>query len=128
MVDLRRQDDARSRRAAEAIIDGSARLARLLSLSDCFSIDFRIDATRKPAFLEFEAAPAVTIHDFQNYLAGRGLSLGAALAKAMRIAFARRMRRPRPERASGPRGEFLAVGSRSPRSPLLLSRPSMKDR
>jgi hypothetical protein len=91
MVDLRRQEDARSRRAAEAIVDGSARLARLLSLSDCFSIDFRIDATGKPAFLEFEAAPAVTIYDFQNYLAGRGLTLGAALAKAMRIAFARRM-------------------------------------
>jgi hypothetical protein len=32
----------------------------------------------------------VTIYDFQNYLAGRGLTLGAALGKAMRVAFARR--------------------------------------
>jgi D-alanine-D-alanine ligase len=91
MVDLRRERDERSRRAVEAIVDASARLARLLSLSDCFSIDFRIDEEGKPTFLEFETAPAVTIYDFQNYLAGRGLTLGAALAKAMRIAFARRM-------------------------------------
>ena len=32
----------------------------------------------------------MTIYDFQNYLAGRGLTLGAALAKAMRLAYARR--------------------------------------
>ena len=91
MVDLRRQDDERSRRALEAILDHSARLARLVGLSDCFSIDFRIDASGRPTFFEFEVSPAVTIYDFQNYLAGHGLTLGAALAKAMRLAFARRM-------------------------------------
>ena len=32
----------------------------------------------------------MTIYDFQNYLSGRGLTLGVALAKAMRLAFARR--------------------------------------
>jgi hypothetical protein len=41
--------------------------------------------------LEFEVSPAVTIYDFQNYLSGRALTRGAALAKAMRIAFARRI-------------------------------------
>jgi D-alanine-D-alanine ligase len=90
MVDLRRQDDARSRRALRSILDHSARLARLAGLTDCFSIDFRIDAVGRPTFLEFEVCPAVTIYDFQNYLAGRGLTLGAALAKAMRLAHARR--------------------------------------
>jgi hypothetical protein len=32
----------------------------------------------------------VTIYDFQNYLAGRGLTLGGALVKAMRLAYSRR--------------------------------------
>jgi hypothetical protein len=59
-------------------------------LRDCFSIDFRIDAEGLPTFFEFEVCPAVTIYDFQDYLARRGMTLGAALAKAMRIAFARR--------------------------------------
>ena len=90
MVDLRRQDDARSRRAVEAVLDGSARLARLTGIRDCFSVDFRIDAAGRPTFFEFEVCPALTIYDFQNYLAGRGLTLGAALAKAMRLAYARR--------------------------------------
>ena len=90
MVDLRRLDDVRSRSAVEAVLDASGRLARLVGLRDCFSIDFRIDADGRPAFFEFEVCPAVTIYDFQNYLAGRGLTLGAALAKAMRLAYARR--------------------------------------
>jgi D-alanine-D-alanine ligase-like ATP-grasp enzyme len=90
MVDLTRQADARSRRAVEAIVDGSARLARSLSLRDCFSIDFRIDAEGRPIFFEFEVCPAVTIYDFQNYLDRRGVTLGDALAKALRLAFARR--------------------------------------
>jgi len=90
MVDLRRQDDERSRRAVEAVLDCSARLARLVGLRDCFSVDFRIDAAGRPTFLEFEVSPAVTIYDFQSYLTGRGLTLGAALAKAMRLAHARR--------------------------------------
>jgi D-alanine-D-alanine ligase-like ATP-grasp enzyme len=90
MIDLRRQDDERSRRAVAAVFDASTRLARLVGLRDCFSIDFRIDDAGRPAFFEFEVSPAVTIYDFQNYLAGRGLTLGGALAKAMRLAFARR--------------------------------------
>jgi D-alanine-D-alanine ligase len=65
-------------------------LVRLVGLRDYFSIDFRIDAAGQPTFFEFEVCPAVTIYDFQNYLAGRGLTLGGALAKAMRRAFARR--------------------------------------
>ncbi len=90
MIDLRRQEDERSRRAVAAVLDASTRLARLVGLRDCFSIDFRIDGFGRPAFLEFEVSPAVTIYDFQNYLAGRGLTLGGALAMAMRLAYARR--------------------------------------
>ena len=90
MVDLRAEEGERSRRAVARILDFSARLSRLLGLRDYFSIDFRIDADGRPTFFEFEVCPAVTIYDFQNYLARRGVTLGAALAKAMRIAFARR--------------------------------------
>ncbi len=61
-----------------------------MGLRDCFSIDFRIDAEGRPTFFEFEVCPAVTIYDFQNYLARRGVTLGVALVKAMRIAFERR--------------------------------------
>ncbi|HXZ16528.1 MAG TPA: hypothetical protein VEH77_11245 [Roseiarcus sp.] len=89
MIDLRRQPDERSRRVVEAVVDGAQRLARLVGLRDCFSIDFRIDETGRPTFFEFEVCPAVTIYDFQNYLAGRGLTLGGALAKSMRLAFTR---------------------------------------
>jgi D-alanine-D-alanine ligase-like ATP-grasp enzyme len=91
MVDLRGEDDERSRRAAALILDFSARLARLIGLRDLFSIDFRIDADGRPTFFEFEVCPGVTIYDFQNYLRSRrGMTLGGALAKAMRAAYARR--------------------------------------
>ena len=91
MVDLREEDDERSRRAAALILDFSARLARLIGLRDLFSIDFRIDADGRPTFFEFEVCPGVTIYDFQNYLRSRrGLSLGEALARALIIAHARR--------------------------------------
>ena len=90
MADLREVGDQRSKNAVARILDCSARLARLVGLRDCFSIDFRIDAEGLPIFFEFEVCPAVTIYDFQDYLARRGMTLGAALAKAMRIAFARR--------------------------------------
>jgi hypothetical protein len=53
-------------------------------------VDFRIDSAGQPTFFEFEVSPAVTIYDFQNYLAGRGFTLGAALARSMRLSFARR--------------------------------------
>ena len=69
MVDLREATDQRSQRAVAGIIHSSARLARLVDLRDCFSIDFRIDAKGRPTF--FEVCPAVTIYDFQNYLARR---------------------------------------------------------
>jgi len=91
MVDLRDEDDERSRRAVALILNFSARLARLIGLRDLFSIDFRIDADGRPTFFEFEVCPGVTIYDFQNYLRSRrGLSLGEALAKSMRLAFPRR--------------------------------------
>jgi D-alanine-D-alanine ligase-like ATP-grasp enzyme len=91
MVDLRGENDERSRRAVALILDFSARLARLIGLRDIFSIDFRIDADGRPTFFEFEVCPGVTIYDFQNYLRQRrGLSLGEALAKAMRGAYERR--------------------------------------
>ena len=90
MVDLRGETDEPSREAVRRILDASVRLQRLLGLSDCFSIDFRIDAAGRPLFFEFEICPAVTIYDFQNYLARRRVTLGVALAKAMRLAFARR--------------------------------------
>ena len=89
-IDLRGDTDERSREAVRRILEASTKLQRLLGLSDCFSIDFRIDAAGRPVFLEFEICPAVTIYDFQNYLTRRGVTLGVALAKAMRLAFARR--------------------------------------
>jgi D-alanine-D-alanine ligase-like ATP-grasp enzyme len=89
MVDLRHDESERLRGAAARILEFSARLARLVGLRDYFSIDFRVDADGRPTFFEFEVCPAVTIYDFQNYLARRGVTLGAALAKAMRVAFAR---------------------------------------
>ncbi len=91
MADLREAKDERSQRALAGTIDSSARLARLVGLRDCFSIDFRIDAKGQPTFFEFEVCPAVTIYDFQNYLARRGVTLGGALARAMRLAFERRV-------------------------------------
>jgi D-alanine-D-alanine ligase-like ATP-grasp enzyme len=87
MVDLR---DGGSERAVSRIVELSARLSRLVGLRDYFSIDFRLDADGRPWFFEFEVCPAVTIYDFQNYLARRGVTLGAALAKAMLFAFARK--------------------------------------
>jgi D-alanine-D-alanine ligase-like ATP-grasp enzyme len=91
MVDLREETSERSQRAVAQILDLSARLARLISLRDVFSIDFRIDANGKPTFFEFEVCPGVTIYDFHNYLRRRGLSLGEALAKALHVAYARRL-------------------------------------
>jgi D-alanine-D-alanine ligase len=91
MVDLRDEASARSGRAVKRILDLSARLVRLIGLRDVFSIDFRIDGEGAPTFFEFEVCPGVTIYDFQNYLRRRrGVSLGEALAKAFRLAFAQR--------------------------------------
>jgi D-alanine-D-alanine ligase len=90
MVDLRQDQGERSRVAVKQILDFSVRLSRAIGLRDCFSIDFRIDAIGRPTFFEFEVCPGVTIYDFQNYLDRRGVTLGAALAKSARLAFARR--------------------------------------
>jgi hypothetical protein len=92
MVDLRMAGDARSRRAVAAISTQAEQLARLVGLADYFSMDFRIDAAGEPTFFEFEVCPAVTIYDFQTYLKSvHGLSLGAALARSMRLAHSRRL-------------------------------------
>jgi D-alanine-D-alanine ligase len=91
MIDLRRSPDERAKRAVNDIVETTTRLARLLNLRDCFSMDYRINAEGRPTFFEFEICPGVTIYDFQNYLATtHGLSLGGALAKAFALAFARR--------------------------------------
>jgi D-alanine-D-alanine ligase len=90
MVDLRDEASELSQRAVKRILDSTARLVQLIGLRDVFSIDFRISADGQPTFFEFEVCPGVTIYDFQNYLSRRGVTLGAALAKAMRLAFARR--------------------------------------
>jgi len=93
MIDLRVETDARSRRAVALIADFSARLARLVGLRDLFSIDFRIDSDGRPTFFEFEVCPGVTIYDFQNYLRSRrGVTLGQGLARAMSVAYARRLK------------------------------------
>lgn len=88
MADLRQEPAAAG--AVAAIADAAARLARLIGLSDCFSMDFRLPPQGGPVFLEYEVCPAVTIYDFQTYLRDRhGLSLGAALARSFRLAHAR---------------------------------------
>ena len=90
MDDLRAAGDPQGTRAAASILGHADRLRRLLPLQDYFSFDFRIDADGAPTFFEFETCPAVTIYDFQHYLATRhGLGLGTALARSMRRAFAR---------------------------------------
>ena len=67
-------------------------MARLLGLQDYFSMDFRIDAEGQPTFFEFEVCPAVTIYDFQHYLATEhGLTLGQVLARSLRLAHRRRL-------------------------------------
>ena len=91
MVNLRTEQDERSRRAVAQIVDACARLSRLLGLRNYFSVDFRIGSGGQPIFLEFEICPAVTIYDFQSYLQSqRGRSLGEALVEAMRLAYSQR--------------------------------------
>jgi hypothetical protein len=90
MDDVKASADPQSRTAAADILANTDRLRRLLPLQDYFSIDFRIDARGKPIFFEFETCPAVTIYDFQHYLATtHGLGLGPALARSLRLAFRR---------------------------------------
>ncbi len=88
MLDVRADPAAAG--TVAAIEDAAERLARVLGLSDCFSMDFRVGSTGQPTFLEYEVCPAVTIYDFQSYLRGvHGLTLGEALAKSFRIAHRR---------------------------------------
>ena len=90
MEDLKAAQDAPSRRAAADIAAMAERLARVIELTDYFSMDFRIDATGAPTFFEFESGPGVTIYDFQSYLARvHRLTLGQALARGFRRAFDR---------------------------------------
>lgn len=90
MEDLRADPSPAASRAVTAIEAAAERLARLLDLTDIFSMDFRLGRDGTPAFLEFEVCPAVTIYDFQAYLRDtHGLTLGAALARAFRRAHAR---------------------------------------
>jgi D-alanine-D-alanine ligase len=90
MDDLQTTDDPQARAGAAAILDHAVRLQRLLPLRDYWSMDFRLDAEGRPTFFEFETCPAVTIYDFQHYLAAtHGLVLGPALARSLRRAFAR---------------------------------------
>ena len=91
MINLRQDNTARSLAAVEKIETLAEQLAQLLELRDYFSIDVRIDALGNPVMFEFEICPGVTIYDFQNYLkTTHGLSLGGALAKSLKIAFANR--------------------------------------
>ncbi|MEH3118194.1 MAG: hypothetical protein PGN25_11560 [Methylorubrum populi] len=90
MDDLRTTDDSRGKAAACLVMVYADRLRRLISLQDYFSMDFRLDAEGRPIFFEFEVCPAVTIYDFQHYLANtHGLNLGPALARSLLIAFER---------------------------------------
>ena len=90
MDDLRTAEDRQGRAAADAILAHAVSLRRLLPLQDYFSMDFRIDPDGRPTFFEFETCPAVTIYDFQHYLATtHGLALGPALARSLRLAFER---------------------------------------
>lgn len=90
MIDLRTAGDARSRAAVAEILGMTGRMARLAGLRDYFSMDFRIAGDGTATFFEFEVCPAVTIYDFQAYLQMlHGLSLGGALARALRISFGR---------------------------------------
>ncbi len=91
MDDLRAAGDAASRAAATLIGAHALRLRALLPLQDYWSMDFRTDRAGRPTFFEFETCPAVTIYDFQHYLAStHGLALGPALARSLARAFARR--------------------------------------
>ncbi len=88
MADLRADPAATG--LVVAVEEAAEKLARLLGLTDCFSMDIRVGAGNRPVFLEFEVCPAVTIYDFQAYLRGmHGLTLGAALARSFRRAHVR---------------------------------------
>ncbi|MCW6507801.1 hypothetical protein [Lichenifustis flavocetrariae] len=90
MDDLRVATTPFEQAATATILTHADRLRRLLPLQDYFSMDFRIDAAGAPTFFEFETCPAVTIYDFQHYLATtHKLELGPALARSLRLAFER---------------------------------------
>ncbi|MBM3572660.1 MAG: hypothetical protein FJX52_09935 [Alphaproteobacteria bacterium] len=88
LIDLRGEPGLAA--TVAAIEDAVERLARLLGLTDVFSCDFRVAAAERPIFLEFEVCPAVTIYDFQDYLAKtHGVRLGPALARSLKLAHGR---------------------------------------
>jgi len=91
MINLRKDGTPRSVAAVDQIETLAEKLAGLLELRDYFSIDVRIDGAGKPTMFEFEICPGITIYDFQNYLkTTHSLSLGAALAQSLKIAFQHR--------------------------------------
>lgn len=95
MIDLRRSEAATDRAAVPRLEAAAAAFARLLQLTDYFSMDFRIGPDGQPVFFEFETGPAVTIYDFAAYLEGtHGLTLGQALARSVRLALSRHGTRP----------------------------------
>jgi D-alanine-D-alanine ligase len=84
--------DLRGNPAAGRIEEAARRVARAVGLRDYFSLDFRLDDTGEPWFLEFEVCPAVTIYDFLTYLREtHGTDLPGALARAAPLAHARRV-------------------------------------
>ena len=90
LQNLRADPSPEAARAVAAIEGAAERLARLLDLTDIFSMDFRVAPDGSATFLEFEVCPAVTIYDFRTYLHEiHGMLLGAALARAFRLAHAR---------------------------------------
>jgi D-alanine-D-alanine ligase len=89
MIDLTRQPALAG--VVSDIEMQTAAVARLLDLRDYYSVDIRVSDTAEVYVLEFEVCPAVTIYDFQTYLADAyGLDLSGALQRSLPRAFARR--------------------------------------
>ena len=91
MIDLTRQPDLAG--VVSDIETQVTAVARLLGLRDYYSVDIRVSDTGEVYVLEFEVCPAVTIYDFQTYLADvYGLDLSGALQRALPRAFSQRNR------------------------------------
>ena len=88
MVDLTRQPAL-----AGVVADIETQVAavtQLVGLRDYYSVDIRVSDTGEVYVLEFEVCPAVTIYDFQTYLADAyGVDLSGALQRALPRAFSR---------------------------------------
>ena len=92
MIDLRDEASERSRRAVARILDLSAPPRPADRPSRRFLDRFPHRRRWSADLFRIRGLSGVTIYDFQNYLRRRrGLSLGEALAKALHVAFARRL-------------------------------------